>query len=79
MMVCTLKDEYFLPLDSVGKMLACLVFFFFSLAVLVFVAEVYTGLTKLMGWKSLAVGIVSYVHLDPVLPVPYAECPYYIL
>lgn len=70
---------YFLPVDSVGKMLACLAFFLVSLAVLLLVGEIYPGLTELMGWKSLAIGIVSCVHFDPVLPVPYAECPYYIL
>lgn len=46
---------------------------------LLFVGEIYTELIKLMGWKSLAIDIVSCVHLDPVLPVLYAECRYYIL
>lgn len=75
-LVWTLKDVYFLPVDFVGKVLACLTFFPFPLAVLLFVGEIYTGLTKLMEWKSLPIGIVSCVHLDPVLPVPCAECPY---
>lgn len=71
---CVLSPSWFCRHNAC---LPCL--FLFSLAMLLFVGEIYTRLIKLMGWKSLAVGIVSCIHLDPVLPVPYAQCPHYIL
>lgn len=58
---CVLSPSWFCRHNAC---LPCL--FLFSLAMLLFVGEIYTRLIKLMGWKSLAVGIVSCVHLEPV-------------
>lgn len=50
---CVLSPSWFCRHNAC---LPCL--FLFSLAILLLVGEIYTGLIKLMGWKSLAVGIV---------------------